>query len=58
MFDKAVDHHNKNNREETWPIFRELAFSGHKDSLYYLGYYYEHGYVVPKDNKEGKGSTA
>ncbi|RHZ88394.1 hypothetical protein Glove_23g94 [Diversispora epigaea] len=52
LYKKAVDYHRSRKREEAFPIFYELALAGHKESLYYLGYYYEHGYIVPQDNKE------
>ncbi|RHZ86874.1 hypothetical protein Glove_43g68 [Diversispora epigaea] len=52
LYKKAVDYHRSRKREEAFPIFYELALAGHKESLYYLGYYYEHGYIVSQDNKE------
>ncbi|RIA85261.1 kinase-like domain-containing protein [Glomus cerebriforme] len=52
MYKQAVSYHNSRKHEEAWSIFYELASAGHKESLYYLGYYYEHGYAVPQDNKK------
>ena len=52
MYKQAINYHQKGNHEGAWPIFYELISSGHKESLYYLGYYYEHGYAVSKDNNE------
>lgn len=52
MYKKANSYHSKRNHKEAFSIFYELASSGHKESLYYLGYYYEHGYVVDKDKKK------
>ncbi|GBC06641.1 hypothetical protein RclHR1_00070008 [Rhizophagus clarus] len=51
-YKKAVGHHKNKEREEAFSIFYELALTGHKESLYYLGHYYEHGYIVVQDNKE------
>jgi TPR repeat protein len=52
MYEQALNYHNERNHKEAWLIFYELALSGHKYSLYYLGYYYECGYAVPKDDKK------
>ncbi|CAG8576887.1 2923_t:CDS:2, partial [Acaulospora colombiana] len=52
MYKQAIEYHNNNRREEARLIFCELASTGHKESLYYLGYYHEKGYVVPQDNKK------
>ncbi|GBB85994.1 hypothetical protein RclHR1_12430003 [Rhizophagus clarus] len=52
LYEKAVNYHQNHEREEAYNIFYELAFTDHKESLYYLGYYYENGYIVPKNDKK------
>ncbi|CAB4381897.1 unnamed protein product [Rhizophagus irregularis] len=52
LYKKAVGYHQSQKREEAFRIFYELANVGHKESLFYLGYYYANGYIVSKDNKK------
>ncbi|CAG8439380.1 3350_t:CDS:2 [Acaulospora colombiana] len=48
-FNEAVGNHGLHKYEEAWPIFRDLASANHTESMFYLGYYYEKGYVVPQN---------
>lgn len=52
LYKIAVGKHNGRKYSEAWPIFFELACARHKASMFYVGYYYDHGYAVPQDSKQ------
>jgi hypothetical protein len=51
-FNDAINYHMGKHYENAWPIFKQLAIKGHREAIFYLAYYYHHGYIVEKDRSK------